>query len=142
MSESFIVWKSPTSLIYNGVFKICNFLMFVKWQSSMSMFNQIWQDSKYESKKSLVPFLTIGNCDTSWWLFQFLKKFNQKKFKRTGNVQQNIPISMQNAKNSLIYILNVFLISILWCFRVAKNSLICVLNVPKMCFHFLNVLML
>ncbi len=29
----------------------------------MSMFSQIWQDSKYESKKSLVPFLIIGNCD-------------------------------------------------------------------------------
>ncbi len=37
--------------------------MFFKRQSSISIFVQIWQYSRYESRKLLAPFHIVGNCD-------------------------------------------------------------------------------
>jgi len=33
------------------------------WQLTKSIFSQIWQYSKYESKKSSAPFHMLGNCN-------------------------------------------------------------------------------
>jgi hypothetical protein len=32
----------------------------------ISIFNQIWQYSEYESRKSLAPFHIVGGCDDFW----------------------------------------------------------------------------
>jgi hypothetical protein len=49
-----------------------NVLMFLKWQSSISIFVQIWQYSRYESRNFLAPFHIVGNCDG---LCKFVIKF-------------------------------------------------------------------
>jgi hypothetical protein len=49
-----------------------NFFMFLKWQSSISIFVQIWKYSRYESRKLLAPFHIVGNCDG---FHKFVMKF-------------------------------------------------------------------
>jgi hypothetical protein len=43
-----------------------------QWQSSISIFVQIWQYSRYESRNFLAPFHIVGNCDGFW---KFVMKF-------------------------------------------------------------------
>jgi hypothetical protein len=43
-------------------FKNLNFVILLKWWSSISICSQIWQSSEYESKKSWAPFGIVGNC--------------------------------------------------------------------------------
>ncbi len=46
-----------------------NFVMSLRWRRSSSTFSQIWRDSKYESRKSEVPFHIVGNCGDFWRVF-------------------------------------------------------------------------
>ncbi len=44
------------------------------WQSSKNIFSQIWQYSKYESKKSSAPFHILDDCDV-FWHFKIYREF-------------------------------------------------------------------
>jgi hypothetical protein len=48
-----------------------NFVLLCKWQSSISIFNQILKYSKYKSKKSYAPFHIFNNCDDFWQFLNF-----------------------------------------------------------------------
>jgi hypothetical protein len=53
-----------------------NFVMLLKWQSTIRIFSQIWQYSKYESKKkSVAPFHVVGSCDKFWLFFRVFIPF-------------------------------------------------------------------
>jgi hypothetical protein len=55
--------------------------MLLKWQSSISIFSQIYQYSKYESRKSQAPFRIVCNCDhfVCDYLENFLKNRPKKE---------------------------------------------------------------
>jgi hypothetical protein len=53
--------------------------MLLKWRSSISIFSQIYQFSKYESRKSQAPFRIVCNCDHFFATIVFIKVKNRPK---------------------------------------------------------------
>jgi hypothetical protein len=77
-----------------------NFVMSLRWRRSLSTFSQIWRDSKYESRKSEVPFHIVGNCGDFWRFFKFISIFGDSKkreFATDRSFSQNFP---QNGEDS------------------------------------------
>jgi hypothetical protein len=87
-------------LVATNVF-VFNFVMLFKWRLSKSIFSQIWQYSKYESRKILS---TLSYCKQLW---QFLVVYKESFFcnlkKKKGNLWRNILFSKlfwQNGENN------------------------------------------
>jgi hypothetical protein len=63
VTESATIKKEKALMVGKVYVCVCvffsNFVMLLKWQSCKSIFSQIWQYSKYESKKI---FHIAGNC--------------------------------------------------------------------------------
>jgi hypothetical protein len=47
-----------------------NFVMLLKWQSSIRIFSQIWQYSKYESRKIFSTLDGVGSCGDFWHRYE------------------------------------------------------------------------
>jgi hypothetical protein len=97
---------------------VFNFVMLLKWQSSIRIFRQIQQYSK-----SLAPFLILSSCGD----------LKLKNLKKTENLQQNILniYFSQNCKNlppekSLAYTLSswFFIFLFQFCFNVASHRIL------------------